>query len=338
MLGDPFTPRYCSNCGEELKYDQVINRGKHVGTSVVCLGCGEGGTSFSGPLSSEELADLMFPDKDHLPPSLINALISALPSPPPPSPLPAQFAVLGHESQTYGFGAIVMAAHFPLFALAELEERFFPMDLSYAGGRPGDPMQHVLSGVTLTYAGPSYERIAESIIIEQEDAESLTGAESAMTFWAEESDFFSGQADQQDLSSTADLSSDLDARDTVWFLARLLVPDAPNMRSLLEGMSFYRHINSNVVRQTPAVDVRIDHRSGEVSSWAIRRFKAPLPITYTQAQIDNTQIKLGAIGPAGKDIENVLSHLTRLTPESALADKLNEGWKAWREYRSKRLL
>jgi hypothetical protein len=69
------------------------------------------------------------------------------------------YAVVTVNFQTYGFGAIVMAAHFPLFALAELEERFFPGDLGYAGGRPGDPLQHVLSGVTLTYAGPSYERI-----------------------------------------------------------------------------------------------------------------------------------------------------------------------------------
>jgi hypothetical protein len=336
MLDDPFTARYCSNCGEDLKYDQVTKGGKLVGTRVVCLGCGEGGTSFSGPLSSEELFDLMFPNKDHLPPSLTSDLISALP--PPPPPLPSQFSALGQEYLTYGFGAIVMAAHFPVFALAELEGRFFPRDMSYAGGRPGDPSQHVLSGVTLAYAGPSYERITECIIIEQEDAESLTADKSTMDFWAEESDFFSGEADQQELSSTADFSGDLDARDTVWFLERLLVPDAPDMRSLLEGKSIYRYINSNVVRQTPAVDVRIEHGSGEVSSWEIRRFKAPLPIAYAQAQIDNTQIKLGAIGAAGNDIENILSHLTRLTPESALADKFNEGWKAWREYRSKRLL
>lgn len=336
ILGNSFTSRYCSNCGEGLKYDQVIKGGKQVGTSVVCLGCGEGGTSFSDSLSSEELSNLMFPDKDHLPPSLASDLIFVLP--PPPPPLPSQFLTLWQEFETYGFGVIVMASHFPLFALAELEERFFPGDLSYANGQPGDPLQHVLSGVTLTYAGPSYEHITERIIIEQEDAESLTGDESAMTFWAEESDFFSGQADQQELSSTADLSGDLDARHTVRFLERLLDPDAPNMRSLVEGMSIYRYINSNAVRQTPAVDVRIEHRSGEVSSWAIRRFKAPLPIAYAQAQIDNTQIKLGAIGAAGNDIENLLSHLTRLTPESALADKLNEGWKAWMEYRSKRLL
>jgi hypothetical protein len=64
----------------------------------------------------------------------------------------------------------------------------------------------------------------------------------------------------------------------------------------------------------------------------------PLPIVYAQAQIDNTQIKLGATGAADDDIENLLSHLTRLTPDSALADKLNEGWKAWMEYRSKRPL
>src|SRR6266508_4735929 len=90
-LGNPFTPRYCSNCGEELKYDQVIKGGKQVGTSVVCIGCGEGSTSFSDSLSSEELTDLMFPDKDHLPPFLTSDMISGLapPPPPPPPPLPA---------------------------------------------------------------------------------------------------------------------------------------------------------------------------------------------------------------------------------------------------------
>jgi len=269
----------------------------------------------------------MFPDNDDLPPFLTSDMISGLAPPPPPSPLPSQFLALGQEFETYGFGVIVRAAHFPLFALADLEERFFPEDLSYAGGRPGDPSQHVLSGATLTYAGTSYEHITERIIIEQEDAESLTSDES-VDFWAEESDFFSGQADQQEPSSIADLSNDVDAFDTVWFLARFLGPDTPSLHSLVERM----------MRQTPAVDVRIEHRSGEVSSWAIRRFKTPLPITYAQAQIDNTQIKLGATGAAGSDIENLLSHLTRLTPESALADKLNEGWKAWMEYRSKRLL
>src|SRR5262249_27340407 len=152
MLDDPCTPRYCRNCGDEVKYDQVIKGGKQVGTRAACLGCGEGGTSFSGPLSSEELFDLMFPNKDQLPPFLTHDMIPALP--PPPPPLPSQFLALGQESETYGFGAIVRSAHFPVFGLAELEERFFPWDLSYAGGRPGDPSQHVLSGVTLAYAGP----------------------------------------------------------------------------------------------------------------------------------------------------------------------------------------
>lgn len=327
MFGDPLTAHHCSACGAELKYYQVNKGGKQV-IHVVCSGCGEGGASFSDPLSSEELVDLMFPDKERLPSSLTPDMIFSLTLPPPPPPLPSQFLALGEELETYGFGAIVMAAHFPLFALADLEKRFFPQDLSYAGGRPGDPSQHVLSGVTLTYAGPSYDRITERIVIEQEDVESLTGDESATTFWAEESDFISGQADQQEPSSIADLSNDLDAFDTAWFLTPFIGTDEADRRSLMDDMS----------RQPPAVDVRIEHGAGEVSLWTIRRFKAPLAITYAQAQIDNTRIKLGAIGAAGNDIESLLSHLTRLTPDSALADKLNEGWKAWTEYRSKRAL
>src|SRR5262245_13241442 len=138
MLGDPHTPHYCSACGEELKYYQVDKGGKQV-IRVVCSRCGDVGSCFSAPLSSEDMADLMFLDKDQLPSSLTSAMIFGLtpPPPPPPPPLPSQFIALGQELEAYGFGVIVMAAHFPLFALADLEERFFPGDLSYAGGRHG---------------------------------------------------------------------------------------------------------------------------------------------------------------------------------------------------------
>jgi hypothetical protein len=82
MLDNPFTPRYCRACGKELKCDQVIEGGKRV-IRVVCSGCGEVGASFSDSLSSEELADLMFPDKDHLPPFLTSDMISGFAPPRP---------------------------------------------------------------------------------------------------------------------------------------------------------------------------------------------------------------------------------------------------------------
>jgi len=73
---------------------------------------------------------------------------------------------------------------------------------------------------------------------------------------------------------------------------------------------------------------------GEVASWTLtlRRFDAPVPTVYARAQIENTALEVGAIGPAAEEIERLLGQLTRLTPESAALDQINRGLKAWDEY------
>jgi len=57
-----------------------------------------------------------------------------------------------------------------------------------------------------------------------------------------------------------------------------------------------------------------------------------VPTVYARAQIENTTLEVGAIGPAAEEIERLLGQLTRLTPESAALDQINRGLKAWDEY------
>ncbi|HEY7182254.1 MAG TPA: hypothetical protein VIC84_12585 [Blastocatellia bacterium] len=41
---------------------------------------------------------------------------------------------------------------------------------------------------------------------------------------------------------------------------------------------------------------------GEVASWTLRQFDAPVPTVYARAQIENTVLEVGAIGPAAEEI------------------------------------
>jgi len=86
------------------------------------------------------------------------------------------------------------------------------------------------------------------------------------------------------------------------------------------GASGARHANIN----TTAV--------GEVASWTLRQFDAPVPTVYARAQIENTVLEVGANGPAAEEIERLLGQLTRLTLESAALDQIHRGLKAWDEY------
>ena len=62
----------------------------------------------------------------------------------------------------------------------------------------------------------------------------------------------------------------------------------------------------------------------------------PLPLAYTRAQIENTILDVGAIGPAAEEIEILLGQLTQLTPESDVPDQINLGLKALGEYFQRR--
>ena len=62
----------------------------------------------------------------------------------------------------------------------------------------------------------------------------------------------------------------------------------------------------------------------------------PATLAYARAQIENTVLDVGAIGPAAEEIEILLRQLTRLRPESELPDQINLGLKAWGEYFQRR--
>ena len=63
---------------------------------------------------------------------------------------------------------------------------------------------------------------------------------------------------------------------------------------------------------------------------------SPLPLAYARAQIENTILDVGAIGPAAEEIEILLGQLTQLRPESDFPDQINLGLKAWGEYFQRR--
>jgi len=62
----------------------------------------------------------------------------------------------------------------------------------------------------------------------------------------------------------------------------------------------------------------------------------PLPLAYARAQIENTILDVGAIGPAAEEIEIQLRQLTQLRPESNLPDRIDLILKAWGEYFQRR--
>jgi len=104
------------------------------------------------------------------------------------------------------------------------------------------------------------------------------------------------------------------------------------MLALWRGMAIYQYVNIEAASRTPVIRASIQAQSGEVVSWKIWRFNAPLPIVYARAQIENTIIDFGAIGPVAEEIEELLGQLTRLTPESAVLDQLNLGARALAEH------
>ena len=82
------------------------------------------------------------------------------------------------------------------------------------------------------------------------------------------------------------------------------------MLALWQGMAIYQYVNIEAASRTPVIRASIQAQSGEVVSWKIWRFNAPLPIVYARAQIENTIIDVGAIGPVAEEIEELLGQLT----------------------------
>jgi hypothetical protein len=326
----PHLPRYCMLCGERLIYTEINTVAGEGEASWKCSGCGKEETTNWSEItfSPDDQADQSLPDTQ------FTSLISdQMLMPPPPSyfdnPEDWPFAqedflsefreyqmreiTLQQQLETEGVAGIVRAAHFPLFALNDLRGRF-PFK-SYGWGSGGSKAESAgpLSSFSLTYAGPDYPNVTERILIEEYDRESHP--------W---------------LHLTTDEPQTYDARHIVRILANLPESEGRDMQALSEGMAIYQYVNLETVRRTPVARASIQLQSGEIASWAILRFNAPLPIAYAYAQIENTKIQIGAIGRAAEEIESLLEELTRLTQESVALDQLNLGRKAWDEYLRRR--
>jgi hypothetical protein len=326
----PHLPRYCMLCGARLIYTEINTVAGEGMASWRCSGCGKEETTNWSEIdfSADDESDQSLPDTQ------FESLISDhMLMPPPPSyfdnpedsPMAQedfarefreyqmQYIALERQLETEGVVGIVRAAHFPLFALNDLRERF-PFK-SYGWGIEGPKAESAgrLSSFSLTYAGPDYRNVTERIVIEQYDRESHP--------W---------------LHLTTDEPQTYDARHIVRILANLPESEGREMQALSEGMAIYQYVNLETVRRTPVARASIQLQSGEIASWAILRFNAPLPIAYAYAQIENTKIQIGAIGRAAEEIESLLEELTRLTQESVALDQLNLGLKAWDEYLRRR--
>ena len=216
-----------------------------------------------------------------------------------------QYEALRRQIEADGVVAIIRAAHFPLFALNGFQGRFPFQSHGYGCGWSPGKIPRMLSSFSLTYTGPSYPNVTERIDIKQEDKESSP--------W---------------LNLITDELHEFDADRIVRLLAGLPGGDEPDMQALWKGMAIYKYVNLETTRRAPVVRASIQLHSGEVASWVIRRFNAPLSLAHARAQIEDTIIDVGAIGRAAEEIENLLGQLTRLTPDSDVLDHLDRGLKA----------
>jgi hypothetical protein len=337
----PNLPLYCMSCGASLIYTEISTVDGEGSASWKCSGCGEEDkdnwsefdftpidqTNQSAPEPDIEFK-LPWPDYPVMlppPPPLSGGL--AMPLTPSYSDIPEdarivqeqflkeiqernkQYEALMRQIKADGVVAIVRAAHFHLFALSDLQGRFPFQSHGWGGGGSPGKTPHMLSSFSLTYMGPSYPNVTERFVIEQEDEESRPG-----------------------LNLMTDELHAFDADCVVRLLAGLPMGEEPDMQSLWKGMAIYQYVNLETARRAPVVRASIQMQSGEVASWTIRRFNAPLSLAHARANIEGTLCDVGAIGRAAEEIENLLGQLTRLTPDSAVLDQLDRGLKAWLEY------
>jgi len=338
----PHLPWYCMSCGASLIYTEISTVDGEGSASWKCSGCGKedtdnwsGGFDFTPIDQTDQSAPE--PGIEFTPPSPDYPFMLLPPPPPlsgdlamPPTPsyldIPEdarivqeqferelqeyhkQSEALRRQSEADGVVAIVRAAHFPLFALNGFEGRF-PF-LSHGWGWDWSPGKtpRMPSSFSLTYTGPGYPNVTERIDVKQEDKESSP--------W---------------LNLITDELQDFDAEHIVRLLAGLPGGDEPDMHALWEGMAIYQYVNLETTRRAPVIRASIQLHSGEVASWVIRRFNAPLSLAHARAQIEDTIIDVGAIGRAAEEIENLLGQLTRLTPDSDVLDHLDRGLKALHE-------
>jgi len=328
-------------CGASLTYTEIRAVAGEGSASWNCTGCGKEDTDNWSEFeftpvdptdqssTDQELAPFSPDDLFSLPPPPPPPPLTGLTTPPSPSYFDnsedkriiheqfekeflghqKQYEALRRQSETDGIAAIVGAGHFPLFALSNIQGRFPFLSHGWGSGLSAGKTQFMLSSFSLRYEGPNYPNVTERIAINQEDKEK--NLESIQI------------ADESQIFATGRI---------VRFLADLSGSEDPDMLALWQGMAIYQYVNIETASRTPVIRASIQAQSGEVVSWKIWRFNATLPIVYARAQIENTIIDVGAIGPVAEEIEELLGRLTRLTPESAVLDQLNLGVRALAEH------
>lgn len=330
MSADPLSlhlPMYCKNCGASLTYTEA---------SWKCNGCGKEGTYDC------DVIEFIWEDETEQSSTDIEESVqfdSGIPIIlPPPPPRPSSFSddledapmideeeyeririehleqlkqnkALTRQIEAEGIVAIVRSAHFPLFALSNIRERFPFLSYGFRSEVAAGEATQLVGTFNLGYEGPNHPKNTERITINQKSKE----GKSAFILIAGEFKL---------------LYTDY----VISFLAGLTGSEDPSMLALWQGKAIYQYINREVMRRTPAVSISIKAQSGEVVSWGVWRFEAPLPLIYAVAQIDNTMIEIGAIGPAADEIENLLGQLARLTPGSAILDQTDQSVRAWAEH------
>ncbi len=336
-------PRYCMFCGSSLTYTEIREGAGGGSASWNCTGCGKEDTDNWSEFDFTPIdqTDQSSTDQE-LEPFSPDYLFSLPPPPPPQPPLTGlttppspscfdnsederiiheqfekeflehqkQYEALHRQSDADGIAAIVRAAHFPLFALSDIQGRFpfLSHGLGWSGLSAGKT-QYRLSSFSLGYEGPNYPNVTERIAINQEDKEENLGSHL--------------MGDDSQIFATGRI---------IHFLTNLCGSEEPDMLALWQGMAIYQYVNIEAASRTPVIRASIQAQSGEVVSWKIWRFNAPLPIVYARAQIENTIIDVGAIGPVAEEIEELLGQLTRLTPESVVVDQLNLGARAFAKH------
>jgi hypothetical protein len=325
-------PMYCMFCGTRLTYTEIREVAGEGSASWKCTGCGRENTNqwegieFIPVDQTDQSSTEIETDIE------IDALSPDYPFPLPPPPpsffdnseagrviyeqymkehleYQKHYEALSRQIEADGIAALLKAMHFPLFALIDIRERFPFTSYQWGGGWGTGKTQLLLSNIDLRYEGPDYPKNTERIAIDQRGKE--INPKSRLIDRA---------------------SHPIHTSYIVNFLASLTGTEEPTMQALHQGMAIYQYVNIGAILLTTAVHTSIKAQSGEVVSWSIWRFNAPLPLVYAGAQIENTTISVGAIGPAADEIENLLGQLTRLTPESAVLDQVDLGARAWKEY------
>ena len=301
-------PRYCDMCGARMTVTELETRGRQGQALMECSACGhktgigwsEGGGEIDGKTPPGEW---IFAGESWSPTLKIDEEGHAtyelsIHQPMQPPEIPAEAIEVGRELEQireqfdkYGINALLEAAKFPIFAFVDPWPRLLLRGRASPGGggwTRGEPPQPALSRVGFSYVGPSYEQPSEGLQIVNTDSKTLPEAITEGGF--------------------------LDARDA----AARLMEVALGLLELRElpGYTITQFVNQKAFYKAEVKRPNIRLRSGEETTWQVRRLTGPVAFAYAGTRISQTSIRIAAVGPIADDLETLLSGLTRLVPGS----------------------